>query len=65
MKNRILIVVYAFVAAFFLSVDVVLWVKFNPHDFASISAAIIFGVFGLSAAFLSVKCYKKEINDKL
>jgi len=63
MRNRILIVVYALIAMFLLSLDIILWFKVIPHGFISISAAVIFGVFGLSAGFLSVKCYKKEVSQ--
>lgn len=63
MKNRILIVVYALIAMFLLSLDVILLFKVVPNTFISISGAVIFGVVGLAAAYLSFKCYKKEVKN--
>ena len=65
MKNGVFIVFFGLVAAAFLSVDALLWIKFNPHGFKLISVAILTRLFGLSAAFVSFKYYKKEISNKL
>lgn len=63
MVNRIMIVVYGLIAMFLIAVDIILWFKLTPQEFSDVFAAIILGVLGLFPAYLSFKCYKKEVKN--